>query len=152
MNGARAHGSASTGIAVSSVLPRLEIDERELTLLRRVSSGECQCQLERKRAELAEQRVIIVGYLQALLPCATEEHRERNRAAFEKALAEKPPLADPFWWSIVPVIGAYALRMAQRPDSVARRRIMWRAFVWAIWYERCFRPKRFKNCFKGCLR
>lgn len=152
MNGSGAYGSSNTGIAVSPVLPPLEFDERELTLLRQVSPGECQCQLERKRAELAEQRVAIVGYLQALLPCATQEHRERNRAAFEKALAEEPPLTDPFWWSIVPVIGAYALRIVQRPNSAAHKPIMWRAFVWAIWYERCFRPKRFKNCFKGCLR
>ncbi|MDQ2714546.1 MAG: NYN domain-containing protein [Chloroflexota bacterium] len=152
MNGARAHGSSSTGIAVSAVLPRPEIDERELTLLRQVSAGECQCQLENKRAELAEQRVAMVEYLQALLPCAAEEHRERNRTAFEKALVEMPPLADPFWWSLIPVVGAYALRMTQQPDSATRKYSMWRAFVWALWYERCFRPKRFKNCFKGCLR
>lgn len=93
------------------------------------------------KLELAEQRIAITAAMDELLPLVYDNHREENQALFALILATRPPLDDEAWGHAAFVLGAYGNYMYRNPLSFMKKLEIWRAQLWAVYYERSYRRK-----------
>lgn len=93
------------------------------------------------KRELTVQGTAITAALDSLLPFVYEDHRAENQALFAGTRASKPPLEDAVWGRIAFVLGAYGNYLHRYPLSAEQKRLVWRALLWAVYYERCYRRK-----------
>ncbi|HEX7735622.1 MAG TPA: NYN domain-containing protein [Ktedonobacteraceae bacterium] len=109
------------------------------------------------KQELAAQRMEITIAMDELLPLVYENHREENQTLFASILAHRPPLDDEAWGHAAFVLGAYGNYMYRNPLSFTKKLEIWRAQLWAVYYERSYRRKYLaQRCqqlihyFQGC--
>src|SRR6185437_12761419 len=109
------------------------------------------------RQELAAQRMEITAAMDELLPLVYDNHREENQTLFASILANRPPLDDEAWGHAAFVLGAYGNYMYRHPLSFTKKLEIWRAQLWAVYYERSYRRKYLaQRCqqlihfFQGC--
>ncbi len=93
------------------------------------------------KRELAAQCTDIISAMDSLLPFVYENHRAENQALFADTLASKPPLEDAVWGRIAFTLGAYGNYMHRYSLNAEQKRQVWRALLWAVYYERCYRRK-----------
>src|SRR5579885_283320 len=93
------------------------------------------------KRELAAQCTEITASMDSLLPFVYENHRAENQALFASTLGEKLPLANEIWGRVAFVLGAYGNYMYRYPLDAGQKRQVWRALLWAVYYERCYRRK-----------
>lgn len=110
------------------------------------------------KVELAAQRVEITAAMDELLPLVYDNHREENQALFASILARRPALDDEAWGHAAFVLGAYGNYMYRHPISLRKKLEIWRAQLWAVYYERSYRRKYLaQRCqqlihfFQGCI-
>lgn len=104
-----------------------------------------------KKRELAEQCVSITASMESLLPFVYENHRAENQALFASTLAITLPLDDPVWGRVAFVLGAYGNYMYRYPLQAEQKLQVWRALLWAVFYERCYRRKYLAQRFQQIL-
>src|SRR5581483_7322104 len=102
-------------------------------------------QAEGKRAHIAEERFLIVKHLLALLPFVDEEHQAANKKLFETLILTSPPITEPSWERITLIAGVYGRNMYKLLLDKEQKQGLWKALVWALWYEHFFRPKKVKD-------
>jgi len=109
------------------------------------------------KRELAEQRIAITAAMDELLPLVYDNHREENQDLFAGILAHRPPLDDAAWGHAAFVLGAYGNYMYRNPLGFVKKLEIWRAQLWAVYYERSYRRKYLaQRCqqlihfFQGC--
>lgn len=95
----------------------------------------------RIKQKLAEQSVQITAAMDSLLPFVYENHRAENQALFVSTLERHWPLDDPIWGRVAFVLGAYGNYMYRYALSAEQKQQVWRALLWAVYYERCYRRK-----------
>lgn len=122
-------------VKTTMVLPPLKEEEPPADL---ATSADPFAHIKR---ELAAQGPDITAVMDSLLPFVYENHRAENQALFASALASKPPLEDAVWGRIAFVLGAYGNYLHRYPLSAEQKRLVWRALLWAVYYERCYRHK-----------
>lgn len=93
------------------------------------------------KQELAALRMEITTSMDSLLPFVYENHRDENQALFARILAHRPPLDHEDWGHVAFVLGAYGNYMYRNPFGFEKMLEIWRAQLWAVYYERCFRRK-----------
>lgn len=93
------------------------------------------------KRELTTQRMEIITSMDELLPLVYENHRAENQALFVDILARQPPLEDEAWGHAAFVLGAYGNYMYRHPLDLLKKLEIWRAQLWAVYYERCYRRK-----------
>ena len=106
---------------------------------------------------LAEQRVEITAAMDELLPLVYDNHREENQALFASILTNQPSLDDEAWGHAAFVLGAYGNYMYRNQLDFMKKLEIWRAQLWAVYYERSYRRKYLaQRCqqlihfFQGC--
>lgn len=109
------------------------------------------------KLELSAQRVGITIAMDELLPLVYDNHREENQTLFAGILANHPPLDDASWGHAAFVLGAYGNYMYRNQLSFTKKLEVWRAQLWAVYYERSYRRKYLaQRCqqlihfFQGC--
>ncbi len=109
------------------------------------------------KQDLAAQRMEITAAMDELLPLVYDNHREENQMLFASILAHRPPLDDEAWGHMAFVLGAYGNYMYRHPLSLTKKLEIWRAQLWAVYYERSYRRKYLaQRCqqlihyFQGC--
>ncbi len=109
------------------------------------------------KSDLAEQSTKITAAMDSLLPFVYENHRAENQALFVSTLKRKPPLDDVVWGRVAFVLGAYGNYLYRYPLDVEQKQQVWRALLWAVYYERCYRRKylaqrsqQLLHFFQGC--
>lgn len=110
-----------------------------------------------QKLELAQQCTAITASMESLLPFVYENHRSENQALFASTLNGSLPLEDPVWGRVAFVLGAYGNYMYRYSLSTEQKQQVWRALLWAVFYERCYRRKylaqrcqQFLHFFQGC--
>src|SRR5262249_14883976 len=94
-----------------------------------------------KKRDLVVQSPGIMVSMESLLPFVYEDHRAENQALFASTLVQTQPLSDPIWGRIAFVLGAYGNYMYRYPLSAEQKQYVWKALLWAVFYERCYRRK-----------
>ena len=109
------------------------------------------------KQELAAQRMEITAAMDELLPLVYDNHRVENEALFAYILTHRPALDDEAWGHATFVLGAYGNYMYRHPLSFTKKLEIWRAQLWAVYYERSYRRKYLaQRCqqlihfFQGC--
>lgn len=109
------------------------------------------------KSDLAEQSTKITAAMDSLLPFVYENHRAENQALFVSTLKRKPPLDDAVWGRVAFVLGAYGNYLYRYPLDAEQKQQVWRALLWAVYYERCYRRKylaqrsqQLLHFFQGC--
>lgn len=94
-----------------------------------------------KKHELAVQSTMITASMESILSYVYENHRADNQALFASTLETSLPLEDPIWGRVAFVLGAYGNYMYRYPLFAEQKQLVWRALLWAVFYERCYRRK-----------
>lgn len=100
-----------------------------------------QTALAQAEAWLTEQRTSIVNKLLAIFPFITGPQQNNNRDLFEKNSTINPPLDDDSWDRVAYTAGVYGRSIGKQELSLDQKNDLWDALVWAVQYERIFRPK-----------
>lgn len=107
---------------------------------------------------LAEQSMSITAEIDALLPFVYESHRIENQALFASTQGRDLPLEDAVWGRVAFVLGAYGNYLYRYPLNAEQKQLVWRALLWAVYYERCYRRKyltqrcqQLLHFFVGCM-
>lgn len=95
----------------------------------------------RIKRELAEQCTQITTAMDSLLPFVYENHRAENQELFVSTLVRPWSLEDPIWGRVAFVLGAYGNYMYRYALGAEQKQLVWRALLWAVYYERCYRRK-----------
>lgn len=110
-----------------------------------------------QKRELAKQCTAITASMESLLPFVYENHRSENQALFASTLNGALSLEDPVWGRVAFVLGAYGNYMYRYSLSAEQKQQVWKALLWAVFYERCYRRKylaqrcqQFLHFFQGC--